>query len=210
LESVRSVEEISRDPKEKSCVSAGGSDGNVLSRASSRYLCTMAIKEGRLARPDQCSSCGVVGQKVIPHHENYQKPLDVVWLCENCHAKLHGKLRSAGKIVDSETPVVGRKESKPSVTAIMFEVHSQIKSDFDEAWKSEGYATFSEALRSLMRRFINRWKRSYGRQMQSQGMPGAGGNGISEETVMPEALGMVLQGNGTQQVAPERSTMPQD
>jgi hypothetical protein len=49
-----------------------------------------------------------------------------------------------------------------------------------------------------------------GRSLQSQGMPGAGGNGISEEVVMPEALGMVLQGNGTQQVAPERSTMPQD
>ena len=42
----------------------------------------------QLERPDGCSHCDHIG-KVEGHHEDYTKPLDVVWLCKSCHIQLH-------------------------------------------------------------------------------------------------------------------------
>lgn len=47
-----------------------------------------AIRLGRLIRGD-CEKCGWVG-KTQAHHEDYLKPLDVIWLCPPCHRKHHG------------------------------------------------------------------------------------------------------------------------
>jgi len=49
-----------------------------------------AIKNGELIR----QACGVCGnEKVHAHHEDYDKPLDVVWLCHKHHMKLHATLK---------------------------------------------------------------------------------------------------------------------
>jgi hypothetical protein len=114
-------------------------------------------------------------------------------------------------IVKTAVETVMDIDSDP-IVAVMFECRQSLKRDFGAAALADGHETFSAGLRQIMQRYARRWKarERYDRQMQSQGMPGAGGNGISEETVMPEALGGGLQSNGTQQVDPERSTMPQD
>ena len=43
-------------------------------------------------RPDQCSTCGC---KCVPvgHHEDYDKPYEVEWLCKSCHAVVHGRTK---------------------------------------------------------------------------------------------------------------------
>ena len=48
------------------------------------------IRWGGTIRPEYCSVCN---QKCTPegHHENYSKPLDVIWMCCNCHKHLHRK-----------------------------------------------------------------------------------------------------------------------
>lgn len=38
--------------------------------------------------PTNCSKCGVFGD-VDGHHEDYSKPLEVLWLCRQCHANIH-------------------------------------------------------------------------------------------------------------------------
>lgn len=43
-----------------------------------------AVKTGRLVRPETCSKCGRPG-RIQAHHDDYNKPLDVVWLCHPCH-----------------------------------------------------------------------------------------------------------------------------
>ena len=47
------------------------------------------MRAGRLIRPDNCSRCDEE-RKVIAHHEDYSKPLEVQWLCRSCHSFVHG------------------------------------------------------------------------------------------------------------------------
>lgn len=49
---------------------------------------TYAIRTGKIKRPVRCSVCKI---KCKPqgHHEDYDKPLVVVWLCAKCHKTKH-------------------------------------------------------------------------------------------------------------------------
>jgi hypothetical protein len=53
-----------------------------------------AISNGRLQRTAACQKCTTEG-KVSAHHEDYSKPLDVVWLCRKCHDAKHRLLLAA-------------------------------------------------------------------------------------------------------------------
>ena len=48
-----------------------------------------AVRDGIVQKPANCSICGVTG-RIHGHHEDYTKPLDVVWCCQKCHVQLHG------------------------------------------------------------------------------------------------------------------------
>ena len=52
-----------------------------------------AVRMGKVQKPDTCSICNkLVGQKIQAHHEDYEKSLDVQWVCQDCHVTLD-KLR---------------------------------------------------------------------------------------------------------------------
>lgn len=48
-----------------------------------------AIRGGRVERETQCRLCGVTDEKMDAHHFDYSKPLEVTWLCHDCHAAFH-------------------------------------------------------------------------------------------------------------------------
>lgn len=50
----------------------------------------IALKSGKLKRQD----CVICGAKADAHHEDYTKPLDVIWFCKLHHARHHQKLRT--------------------------------------------------------------------------------------------------------------------
>lgn len=50
-----------------------------------------AIRKGLLVRL-ACESCG--DPKTHAHHEDYSKPLDVQWLCRDCHETAHHPARA--------------------------------------------------------------------------------------------------------------------
>lgn len=53
-----------------------------------RYKLRAAVKYGKVLK----SSCEVCGNsKVEAHHNDYSKPLEVVWLCKRHHADIHLK-----------------------------------------------------------------------------------------------------------------------
>lgn len=57
-----------------------------------RKQAARALISGFLVRPDRCEEC-LTPCRPAGHHEDYGKPLDVVWLCTTCHAVADRKRR---------------------------------------------------------------------------------------------------------------------
>lgn len=56
-----------------------------------------AVRDGRVSKPDRCSSCGSKPSSIRylhGHHDDYSRPLDVTWLCAKCHYDLHANSRN--------------------------------------------------------------------------------------------------------------------
>lgn len=53
-----------------------------------RAMVNKAVLDGDLVRPGHCSKCEKAC-KPDGHHPDYDKPLEVVWLCRKCHFAEH-------------------------------------------------------------------------------------------------------------------------
>lgn len=63
-----------------------------------------ALRSGTLVRPSCCERCSETQPALHGHHEDYSRPLDVVWLCVPCHSARH-------KEIDSQWNAPKRKQS---------------------------------------------------------------------------------------------------
>ncbi len=60
-------------------------------RQKAHNMVRNAVKTGKLVR-QPCCRCG--NPKTVAHHEDYDKPLDVMWLCQVCHTKRHKEINT--------------------------------------------------------------------------------------------------------------------
>lgn len=69
-----------------------------LKRKQARAKFAAALDCRKLFRPDHCSQCGKsryeVGRAIEGHHTDYDKPLEVTWLCRKCHKKAEQELET--------------------------------------------------------------------------------------------------------------------
>ena len=64
-------------------------------RGHARWLANAYKKRGRLT-PQPCEECGRPSDEM--HHEDYDKPLDVRWLCRPCHVEHHREEKLAERL----------------------------------------------------------------------------------------------------------------
>lgn len=55
-----------------------------------------AIRDGKLMKSESCHRCGKFNCRIEGHHEDYDRPLSVKWLCSRCHRQWH-KINGEGK-----------------------------------------------------------------------------------------------------------------
>lgn len=60
-----------------------------------RQCVYFAIEDGELTRPDICEVCDCTHPEMQAHHTNYGDPLNVIWVCPGCHAKIHASKEHA-------------------------------------------------------------------------------------------------------------------
>jgi len=49
-----------------------------------REILNNALASGKIIKPTNCSQCGKI-RKLTAHHPDYSKPIEVLWLCYECH-----------------------------------------------------------------------------------------------------------------------------
>lgn len=65
--------------------------------AIARALLRVAVAHGRVTKPVACEHCRGEPELLHGHHTDYNKPIDVVWLCQPCHAAEHRRLKARRK-----------------------------------------------------------------------------------------------------------------
>jgi ribosomal protein S27AE len=55
-------------------------------QASAHRKVAYAVSAGKIKRT-ACAFCGCAGAEA--HHHDYEKPLDITWVCAKCHRRLH-------------------------------------------------------------------------------------------------------------------------
>ena len=78
----------------------GGSRANDIAQ----NLLEQAIENGKIERKTVCEECGnssvfLDGRTSIQaHHFDYNKPYDVIWLCQKCHHKWHKQNKAIERV----------------------------------------------------------------------------------------------------------------
>jgi len=68
-------------------------DPEAKKRANARAYAHVYLKRGKIEKAKNCQDCGKKGRLEM-HHEDYSKPIDITWLCQNCHGKREGIKKS--------------------------------------------------------------------------------------------------------------------
>ncbi len=54
-----------------------------------RSLLNYAVRTGKVKVPTSCQRCEQSDSRLEAHHDDYERPLDVMWVCPPCHAIVH-------------------------------------------------------------------------------------------------------------------------
>lgn len=60
-----------------------------------------AINRGEIRRSKVCERCGREPKRIVGHHTDYSKPLEVEWLCSACHREVHVRLVQIAEIAEA-------------------------------------------------------------------------------------------------------------
>lgn len=74
--------------------------GGIKASDKAQNVLEAAIKKGIAHRSSSCETCGFQGtfkdgrSSIQAHHPDYNKPLEVMWLCQKCHHNWHKNFKA--------------------------------------------------------------------------------------------------------------------
>jgi excisionase family DNA binding protein len=99
-------------------------------KARAKTIYQRARRKGELTPPDACEHCGVKRPGLHGHHHNGyadEHALDVVWLCNPCHQRVH-----------AVTPMQQKPIVSPLVTIEEAAAQLQIPIETLRKWRAQG------------------------------------------------------------------------
>ncbi len=57
-------------------------------KQKARAVINHGLRDGKLHKPDRCEIC-YYEKDLEAHHHDYDKPLEIQWLCKQCHENIH-------------------------------------------------------------------------------------------------------------------------
>ncbi len=81
-----------------------------------RKIMTAAVRSKKIIKPKSCTMCNTEVNRIEGHHEDYLKPLEIIWLCCKCHRSLHRKEtihadRLSGRTAKADATVKSSEET---------------------------------------------------------------------------------------------------
>lgn len=83
-----------------------------------------AVQRGDIERPSVCSHCGgnephrTSNRTIHGHHEDYAKPLAIMWLCGRCHESLHYEADSPVRTAQPPIAIYTLASKEPRLTGV--------------------------------------------------------------------------------------------
>lgn len=59
-------------------------------------LVKKAVQRGKIEKPTTCDCCHKEHSRIEAHHEDYNYPYLIIWLCPKCHHGLHKARKDNG------------------------------------------------------------------------------------------------------------------
>lgn len=66
-------------------------------KMNARSYAHVYVKRGKLKK-EPCKICGNLDSQI--HHPNYDKPIDIIWLCRKHHLELHKNINIQSNIIN--------------------------------------------------------------------------------------------------------------
>ena len=57
-------------------------------KRKAHWILWYAIKKGEITKGTICQKCSKSNTQINAHHYDYSKPLEVIWVCRQCHCKV--------------------------------------------------------------------------------------------------------------------------
>lgn len=112
-----------------------------------------AIEDGEIVRPDSCEMCCCIHDMIQAHHTNYGDPLNVNWLCPNCHYQVHADKKHPLNPVNCEQSI--RPSIQKNLTYATLSVKLPIENYLIIKDRAERYGTTVEE--QITRSLVHAW-----------------------------------------------------